>query len=223
MSLKPLTYLHYHGMISLLLELLKNTAGSACNGENNSDFFILGGLRDYESVVIKYDINNQNWTDITSGIYEPTNRYFISCAKFNNRSIAIFGGFKSLSIASNALPEIWAYCAITLPDETILYIGGFAYNNDIVFLMPLNSLPLYDTTSNTWKSLNTSGPTPQSREFFSAVLNIATNQWSAGTISNPNGLTLRSHTATLVDNYMIVAFGSYELAKNYSSTIYILD
>ncbi|CAG8827149.1 20064_t:CDS:2, partial [Gigaspora margarita] len=41
-------------------------------------------------------------------------------------------------------------------------------------------------------------------------------------ISNPNGLTLWSHTATLVDNYMIVAFGNYGFT-NYFSTIYMLD
>ncbi|CAG8831775.1 33524_t:CDS:2, partial [Gigaspora margarita] len=40
------------------------------------------------------------------------------------------------------------------------------------------------------------------------ILDIATNpyQWSTGNISNLNGLALGLHTATLVDDYMIIAF-----------------
>ncbi|RIB09625.1 hypothetical protein C2G38_2267332 [Gigaspora rosea] len=180
----------------------KNLAASACSGENNNDLFIFGGfsaLGDPYSIVVKYDINNQNWTDITNDGNEPAGRNFISCAKFNNRSIAF------------------------------------------------SVLPLYDTASDSWKRLKTSDPTPPSRVCFSAVLtsdkriiifgghdedgnvlgdlwilDIATNQWSTGNISNPNGLTLWAHTATLVDNYMIVAFGSNDTTYS-SSAIYMLD
>ncbi|KAF0363843.1 galactose oxidase [Gigaspora margarita] len=84
-----------------------------------------------------------------------------ACSGRNNIYLFIFGESTwSLSNASNASPAIWSYCAITLLDETILYIGG-------CFMM---SLPLYDSTSDTWKSLDTSSPTPPSRRAFSAVL-----------------------------------------------------
>ncbi|CAG8596713.1 40473_t:CDS:2 [Gigaspora margarita] len=68
-------------------------------------------------------------------------------------------------------------------------------NNVTESQMPLNSLPLYDTTSNMWKSLNTSGPTPPTSNkriiIFGGldhgtilgdlwILDIATNQWCHG-------------------------------------------
>ncbi|KAF0552073.1 galactose oxidase [Gigaspora margarita] len=190
------------------------------------------------------------WTNVTSGGNEPTKRDNFSCTKYNNRFIAIFNGdnnFRipndlwifdslestwSLTNASNAPQNIYGYCAVTLPDETILYIGGTF--RDILKGVPMNKLSLYNPASNTWKSLNTSGPTPPSRLGFSAVLtsgkhiiiyggvsedidvnvfgdlwnlDIETYQWSVGNISNPNDPTLKGHIATLVDNYMIVAFG----------------
>ncbi|KAF0494221.1 galactose oxidase [Gigaspora margarita] len=120
----------------------------------------------------------QQWANVTNVGNQPTGRSQISCAKFGNGSIAIFAGyfnyvndskndlwiFDSLALtwslknASNAPPDIWAYRAITLPDDAILYIG-------VPFM-----LPLYDSTTNTWKNLNTTGPTPPSRHYFSAVL-----------------------------------------------------
>ncbi|CAG8755820.1 21105_t:CDS:2, partial [Gigaspora margarita] len=60
---------------------------------------------------------------------------------------------------------------------------------------------------------------------FSNILDIETYQWTARNISNSNNLTLTSHTATLVNNYMIVAFGVYDnkVNINASSSMYILD
>ncbi|KAF0555789.1 galactose oxidase [Gigaspora margarita] len=209
--------------------IFANIDASMCSGGSNNDLILF-------SV----------WTDVRNGGNQPTGRVSFSCAKFSNGSIAIFAGFVnnandrendlwifdslaltwSLNNAPNAPADFWGYCAITLPDNTILYIGG----NFFGINLPLNSLPLFDSTSNTWKNLNTTGPTPLGRHDFSAVLtsgkriiifggygdtsslgdlwilDIATYQWSAGTILNPNGLILNGHTANLVDNYMIVAF-----------------
>ncbi|CAG8487766.1 16913_t:CDS:2 [Gigaspora margarita] len=231
----------------------QNAITSACSGGNNNDLiFIFGGLNNvYENspFTSKFDISNQYWTNVTSGENEPTKRDSIACAKFNHGSIEIFAGFNqhqiitnefwifnsleltwSLSNASNAPQSFWGYCAITLPDETILYIGGAIY--EAFESVPMNNLQLYDTSSNTWKSLNTTGPTPPGRRYFSAVLtsdkriiifggkgddesvlgdlwilDAESYQWSAGNIPNPNGIALWMHTANLVDNYMIVAFG----------------
>ncbi|RIB18375.1 hypothetical protein C2G38_2184714 [Gigaspora rosea] len=56
-------------------------------------------------------------------------------------------------------------------------------------------------------------------------LDIETYQWSVRNISNPNDLTLKGHNVTLVDNYMIVAFGIYDNndRPKFSSSIYMLD
>ncbi|CAG8782908.1 2949_t:CDS:2, partial [Gigaspora margarita] len=112
--------------------------------------------------------NNYDLIFIFSG------RSQISCTKFGNGSIAIFAGYFtyvndskndllifdllaltwSLKNASNAPPDIWAYRAITLPGDTILYIGSAFYGKEKNML--LNS--------------NTTGPTPPSYHYFSAVL-----------------------------------------------------
>ncbi|CAG8807748.1 4256_t:CDS:2, partial [Gigaspora margarita] len=193
----------------------------------------------------QFNINLLPWKDITfTGDLRISGAS--ACSGRNNNYLFIFSESTwSLSNASNAPPTIWSYCAITLLDETILYIGGMFYDvsNDTDTLLPLNSLPLYDSTSDTWKSLDTYDPTPPSRRAFSAVLtsdkriiifggldenfsalgdlwilDIATKQWSTVNISNPNGLTLSSHTATLVDNYDC----GYNITND-SSTIYMLD
>ncbi|CAG8725785.1 19438_t:CDS:2 [Gigaspora margarita] len=144
----------------------------------------------------------------------------------------------SLSNATNT-PR-YGNCAVTLPDGNILYIGGVNYN------ATMNNLPLYNTKSDTWTNVSISGPNPPVREFFSAVLtsdgriiifggynganlgdlwilDITMFQWSIGKILNPIvNLTLSGHTATLVDNYMFVAFGKFSIV-NFSSTIFMLD
>ncbi|RIB04232.1 hypothetical protein C2G38_2048601 [Gigaspora rosea] len=241
---------------------------TACIGGNNNDLiFIFGnenGTDNEFTFTSKFDTRNQQWSFVTSGVNGPV---WIDggadlCANFNNGSIAVIAGAGNVSQASDiwifdSLKSKWSlrnspnkpehlvfYRAITLPDQTILYIGG-SYD-----AVSLNSLFLYDTASNTWKNLTTSGTTPPSRICSSAVLtsdkriimfggastdnfknvfgdlwilDIETYQWSEGNISNPNGITLALHTATLVDDYMIIAFGTYDNIGNLSSTIYMLD
>ncbi|RIB23249.1 hypothetical protein C2G38_884558 [Gigaspora rosea] len=222
-------------------------ATARIGGKNNDMIFIFG---DYppsvnQSFVNQFDTSKQQWINITSVGNVPTNRYYISCANFDNGSIAIFSCTPSsndlwvfntltltwsLSNATNAPLPMYGYCAVTLPDGNILYIGGFSYNP--ANFMPMNNLPLYNTKYDTWTNLNISGPTPTPRESFSAVLtsdgriiifggnsnltvlgdlwilDITTIQWSIGKILNPIvNLTLQGHIARLVDNYMFVSFG----------------
>ncbi|CAG8827157.1 40358_t:CDS:2, partial [Gigaspora margarita] len=184
-----------------------------------------------------FKISALPWYKLTStGVLQ--NYGASACSGGNNNDLFIFGGyeFESFTIKYDInnkhwtnITNIYSYCAISLPDETILYIGGIVYNdNGTDTLMPLNSLPLYDTASNTWKTSDKRIIIFGGQNDFPSVfgdlwiLDIATNKWSVGKISNPNGLTLYSHTATLVDNYVIVAFGSYG-GNNISSTIYLLD
>ncbi|CAG8719917.1 26935_t:CDS:10, partial [Gigaspora margarita] len=214
----------------------KTAKASACS-RNNNDLFIFGGI---------IQNNLFAWANTTTGGNEPSKIKTISCTKFNNGSIAIFDKKSkfwifnsleltwSLSNASNAPKHKLAYCTIIPPDETILCIRRNVDKN------------------NTFKSVlmnkNTTGPTPPNRIFFSTVLtsnkhiiifggvnedcevfrdlwilDIETYQWSTRNISNPNNLTLCGHTVTLVDNYMIVAFGVYDREFNESSSIYMLD
>ncbi|KAF0408745.1 galactose oxidase [Gigaspora margarita] len=200
----------------------KTSEASACSG-NNNDLFIFGGMIQNNSFAVKYDISNKQWANTTTGGNEPSKIKTISCAKFNNGSIAIFDKKSefwifdsleltwSLSNVSNAPEHKLAYCTIIPPDETILCIGGDVDKND--------------TFKTSDKRIIIFGGVNEDLEVFGDlwILDIETYQWSTGNISNPNNLTLCGHTATLVDNYMIVAFGVYDREFNESSSIYMLD
>ncbi|RIB14716.1 hypothetical protein C2G38_2143914 [Gigaspora rosea] len=150
---------------------------TACTGGKNNDMiFIFGGSSPptvIQSFVNPFDTNKQQWIKITSVGNIPSYRSYISCANFDNGLIAIFSGSNpsntitndlwifntltltwSLSNATNAPLPIYVYCAITLSDGNILYIGG--YSKNITDYVPMNN--------------SISGPTPSARGYFSAVL-----------------------------------------------------
>ncbi|KAF0534393.1 galactose oxidase [Gigaspora margarita] len=249
----------------------KSRTTACVGGINNNDIFIFGGLNYDNYFVKRFDTIKQKWVNITSigDIIEnnvPENRTFISCAKFSNELIAIFGGNSTAFLNDlwiyNISSSLWwksnalnaplprqEYCAITLPGENILYIGGYGGNSGSRGLMSMDDLPLYYTKSNTWSSVKTYGTTPPPRKLFSAILtsdgriiifgganvndtvmfgdlwilDLATSRWSVGNILNPiTDLTLSRHTANLVGNYMIIGFGEFS-KSNYSSRIFMLD
>ncbi|KAF0501092.1 galactose oxidase [Gigaspora margarita] len=232
---------------------LKYSATACIGGKNNDMIFIFGGispLNVIQSFVNQFDTSIQQWINITSVGSVLTDKGGFSFAKFNNGLIAIASGnstfinitkelwiFDTLTLTgslSNAtnIPYLWGYCAITLPDENILYIGEHNAINLLDFA-PMNN--------------GTSGQTPPGRDSFSAVLtfdgriiifgghneiaslgdlwilDITMFQWSIGNIFNPIvDFIPYEHTATLVDNYMFVAFGKF-INGSYSSKISILD
>ncbi|RIB08635.1 hypothetical protein C2G38_2211150 [Gigaspora rosea] len=242
---------------------LKHSATACIGGNNNDTIFIFGGFPYDDYFVNQFNTSKQQWTNITTN--GPTYREDISCAKFNNGLIAIFSGYInnltfakndlwifnsltlswSLSNATNAPSSRFGYNAITLPDDNILYIGGSNPTNKSLY-MPMNNLPLYNTKSDTWSSMNISGPAPPARVYFSTVLtpdrriiifggrnetvlgdlwilDLVTSQWSIGNILNPIAdLALYGHTATLMDNYMLISFGSF-LNSSLSSRIFMLN
>ncbi|CAG8493038.1 8333_t:CDS:2 [Gigaspora margarita] len=167
---------------------LKHSATACIGGNNNDTIFIFGGFPYDDYFVNQFNTSKQQWTNITTNGSVPIYREDISCAKFNNGLIAIFSGYInltyaqndlwifnsltlswSLSNATNAPSSRFGYSAITLPDDNILYIGGSNPTNNSLY-MPMNNLPLYNTKSDTWTSMNISGPTPPARVYFSAIL-----------------------------------------------------
>ncbi|CAG8625516.1 21793_t:CDS:2, partial [Cetraspora pellucida] len=134
---------------------------TACiGGKNNDMIFIFGNKpNNNQSFVNQFDTNKQQWINITSSGSVPTDRDQISCAKFNNGLIAIFSGYNYTPIAStnelwifNTLTLTWNlssainapssriyYCAITLPDDNILYLGGTNLT-DFSLFMPMNNV-----------------------------------------------------------------------------------
>ncbi|RIB14717.1 hypothetical protein C2G38_1633242 [Gigaspora rosea] len=170
---------------------LKTESTACIGGKNNDMIFIFGGSSPFgmnQSFINQFDTNKQQWINITSIGIVPTNRYDISCANFDNGWIAIFSGnglnitndlwiFNTLTLtwnlsnATNAPLPMYGYCAVTLRNGNILYIGGNSYiNSTTLAYMPMNNLPLYNTKSDTWANLSISVPIPSPRKFFSAVL-----------------------------------------------------
>ncbi|KAF0469267.1 galactose oxidase [Gigaspora margarita] len=234
----------------------KDSISACIGGMNNDSIFVIGNKpsASFQPLVSQFDTTKQTWSNVTASGAPPVDRYYISCASFGKGLIAIFSGayvtgndnndlwlFNTLSLSwikSNATTAPAArsgYCAITLPDDNILYIGG-SYNFSITSLIPMNILPLYNTKNDSWSNITTSGQTPPSRRFSSAVLtpnkrilmfggvndaslsyyndlwilDISTYQWSTGNITNPSlgPSNLYDHTATVVGNYMFVCFGT---------------
>ncbi|RIB22622.1 hypothetical protein C2G38_2033443 [Gigaspora rosea] len=159
---------------------LKTDATACIGGKNNDIIFIFGGiskfddLNAYQSFVNQFDTNKQQWINITSVGNVPTNRFDISCANFDNGLIAIFSGnglnitndlwiFNTLTLtwnlnnAINAPLPMSGYCAVTLSDGNILYIGESSARKSAVY-MSMN--------------YSTLGPPPPSRQLFSAVLSF---------------------------------------------------
>ncbi|CAG8853324.1 3200_t:CDS:2, partial [Gigaspora margarita] len=145
--------------------------------------------------ISQFDTSKQRWINITS-----VNREDISCTNFNNGLVAIFSGMsRSLSNAANAPLFRFGYCAITLPDENILYIGGASFVNS-------SFMPIDNETSN-GRVIIFGGFNGNTTLGDLWILNITMFQWSIGKILNSIvDLILYGHTATLVDNYMFVAF-----------------
>ncbi|KAG9286318.1 hypothetical protein G9A89_014305 [Geosiphon pyriformis] len=136
--------------------------------------------------------------------------------------------------------------AILLSSGHIVYLGGRQANGQFV---AMNEAWIFDTKTFAWTSMKTTGKAPQSRNGHSAalttdgriilygginfnstqpnsdvyILNTATSpyEWSQPKIEN--GVTPRAfHTATMVKNFMVVAFG-IEPDTGSSSSVYILD
>ncbi|CAG8600699.1 11642_t:CDS:2, partial [Scutellospora calospora] len=214
----------------------KNSVTACTGGANNNSIFVIGNKPSisYRPLVSYYDTTLLSWTNVTASS-GPVDRYFISCANFGKGMIAIFSG-TYITPTGNSSSDLWIfntltltwnsskatnppagrsnYRALTLPDDNILYIGG-SYNNASLGYVPMNNLSLYNTNSDSWTSITTSGQTPPPRIYFSAVLtsdgriimfggqgpfttgspqisygdlwilNISNYQWSSGNISNP--------------------------------------
>ncbi|CAG8732154.1 15344_t:CDS:2, partial [Racocetra persica] len=132
------------------------------------------------------------------------------------------------------------YVSALLPDGNILYLGGYFSGKTI----DLDIVYLYNTNNNTWRNTTTQGEIPESRGYFTSVLGESTKgsnhpaaptlavlnlssepfKWISQNVSGgfiPPPLLL--HTANVVDNYMIIAYGFNYQTSLLSNNIYILD
>ncbi|CAG8708034.1 7360_t:CDS:2, partial [Dentiscutata heterogama] len=93
----------------------------------------------------------------------------------------------------------------------------------------MTSILSYNIIANSWKLINTTGQVPSIRSDYTAVsivLNTSNYAWSTPSEVNPVG-PLTSHTATMVNNYMIASFGINVTERNFdkqnNKNVYKLD
>ncbi|CAB5389206.1 unnamed protein product [Rhizophagus irregularis] len=134
--------------------------------------------------------------------------------------------------------------AILLPDGRIAYIGK-SNIGDISF--NFRNIYIYNTNDGTWRNMSTSGIEPSPRYFHTTVLTqdgliiiyggvnnigpvpdqisvldtkVDPFTWSIPNIDYaPSSAPFSGHTATLVGNYMIIAFGYYRTATTKSTVL----
>ncbi|RIB17098.1 hypothetical protein C2G38_2142771 [Gigaspora rosea] len=220
---------------------LTNTGGpklastAVCSGEFNDVIYVFDGKNNeivYEGLTIyQYNLIKKQWIDYNTKVKRilPSNRSHNSCAKFNGSMIIMSGKYLHNDLA---LDDAWLF-------NTVTSSWRLSQNHE--------NLILYNTNTDEWTTRKTYGTTPPGRVDFSAVitpdrrviifggsdntnifgdlwiLNIETFQWSIGNITNPiSDLLVSGHTATLIDNYMLIAFGQFP--EHYpSSKIFLLD
>ncbi|KAF0468714.1 galactose oxidase [Gigaspora margarita] len=160
--------------------------------------------------------HNESYDNITNEFFyldvsKPFTTTDNDSMRFDNGLIAMFSGISSssnstnnlwifntltltwsLSNATNAPLPMYTYCAVTLPDGNILYIGGSYFTNSpATGPVSMGDLPLYNTTSDTWTSKSTGGTFPPPRLQFSAVLSFSfSNVTSDGRIVIFGGYSL---------------------------------
>ncbi|CAB4444258.1 unnamed protein product [Rhizophagus irregularis] len=234
---------------------------SVNGGENNNRLFLYGGIVDVTvtDFVYIFDPKSNSWSipQITDNI--PKSNGNISMKKSvltgiidQNGKMYLWGGLaKGVNIFNNDMlildtkKFIWElgssfdaptarihYGAALLPDNRIIYMGGF---NDGGALT-LNQVYLYDTINNNWNAKTTSGIVPSGRNGFSAVLgsdgqrviiyggapainqeftpenslyelNVINFEWHIPKISGIIPKSRAYHRANVIGKYMVITFG----------------
>ncbi|UZO29739.1 uncharacterized protein OCT59_023199 [Rhizophagus irregularis] len=184
----------------------------------------------YKQVLHSYNLETREWTIPTTNdevarkeringvINKETGKFYVFSGLERTPDQILF--YTSIMIVFDTISLTWStgstinapsprlsYTATLLSNGIIVFIGGIETND-----VDINQLALYDTKVNKWSLMTARGVTLENRNSHSAVLS-----------NKP--LTTSAHSATLVDNYMFINFGTI---TNYSETqllpfFYILD
>ncbi|CAG8610382.1 8326_t:CDS:2 [Funneliformis caledonium] len=165
-----------------------DSATSVKGGINNNTLILFGGIpynnKQSMNLVYGYDTQIKLWlfpkitgkgiigTNRLTGIFNYGKIYLFS-GKASDKIVNDMPIFDTMSLdwekASliNAPTSRFDYGATLLPDQRIIYLGG--YNNGP---LPLNEVYLYDTINNAWATMTTFGAIPSDRYGFSVVLGL---------------------------------------------------
>ncbi|CAG8549107.1 20486_t:CDS:2, partial [Racocetra persica] len=177
--------------------------------ENSYRFFYLDVSKSFNLI----DTSSMHWTDLS---FVPSIFRTYGASVVNDYSIYFFsGGIGSNSVDKfDALTEKWValnFSGIntTLARTSVSYVQGVISNNKIYYFNPFNESTQHDL-------ILVIGGYSQGRI---TSLNIKTFNWANLTNLNDGFRTgLYYHTATLIDHYIIIAFG-YD--ANYYPNIYL--
>ncbi|CAH1765764.1 3674_t:CDS:2 [Entrophospora sp. SA101] len=186
----------------------------AVNDNQNAKIYIFGGSSGFNGATLLNDMNVLN-----------TN---------SNNSLS----WESIIFSNKDKPPLWSdYTATLLSNGNIIYIGGkqMIPGSSVISLAQMNEIWVYDTKKAVWKKNIATGINPDVRIGHSAssndgmepatpnliVLNTSNFQWSEPKISNQSPPALAYHSATLINNQMMITFGNTTTGP--SSDIYILD
>ncbi|RIA83036.1 hypothetical protein C1645_880736 [Glomus cerebriforme] len=241
-------------------------AASVKGGANNDTLFLYGGFTtELRSPLYTFDTQTNLWNIPTMAKNIPR-KSFLTGIIDNNGKMYLWGRLKgalrgpndmliidtinlSLSSKMGSLSDApilrYNYGATLLPNNNIIYMGGFYVGNLTVF--PLDTVHIYNTINNSWYSQITTGKVPSSRDGFSVILgldgqsviifgapnltsedtlyelNLSNFEWYIPKISNtsqiPKGRTY--HKANIIGKYMVISFGfGYDQSE---SDILLLD
>ncbi|CAG8650869.1 28793_t:CDS:2 [Gigaspora margarita] len=170
-----------------------DVAGSAVIGPYNDIILTFGGSYggSYDNQLIyTFDTKNSTWNSLTTyGILPPIRKgvrpvfsygRLYAFSGFNNFNGAYYNSLDILDTRfnwsnitlSNAPPGRDGYVSALLPDGNILYLGGYVSEQTV----GLDIVYLYDTNNNLWQNMSTAGTTPESRGYFTSVLNLKKNR-----------------------------------------------
>ncbi|CAG8673380.1 11826_t:CDS:2 [Funneliformis caledonium] len=171
-------------------------ASAVKGGANNKTLFLYGGEPINEQieqmeVVYTFDTQGNSWSiPKITGIYSVRKKSLFPVVD-NNGKMFLFGGFtfaifnvndyvNDMTILDtinlrweqgssiNAPTPRGYYGATLLPDQKIIYIGGYTSDQPL----SLEQVYLYDTMNDEWSTQSTSGKIPSNRDSFSAVLGL---------------------------------------------------
>ncbi|RIB27440.1 hypothetical protein C2G38_2137826 [Gigaspora rosea] len=171
-----------------------DVAGSSVVGPYNDIILTFGGSYGGSygyQLIYTFDTKNSTWNSLTTyGILPPIRKGVRPV--FSYGRLYAFGGFNNFNGAyynsldmldfrffnwtnitlSNAPSGRDGYVSALLSDGNILYLGGYVSGKTV----GLDIVYLYDTNNNLWQNMSTAGTTPESRGYFTSVLNLKKNR-----------------------------------------------
>ncbi|CAB4393088.1 unnamed protein product [Rhizophagus irregularis] len=227
------------------------------SNRNNNTLFLYGGIIEStaETLVYRYDTQSNAWSTPTiTGINNIRKRDLIGIID-NNGKMYLWSGMKVINekntnyvndmLILDTINLSWGqgstigaptargnYGAILLPNNNIIYMGG--YNGEE---LTLNQVYLYDIINDNWSIKTTSGIVPSGRSGFSAVLgldgqriiifggtttvarnnltiedslyelNLINFEWRIPKFSGQIPKSRMYHKANVIEKYMVVSFG----------------